>query len=306
MRKAALWFLACAALGACGGAPDSPLFGDGGGGGDGGVGVDGSSEGGPNCDLSKCPSIPNGFALVRLGEGKGSCPSGWGSSDVVTNPTVSDGACTCDCGITQQPTCDTGDIYRGYDDYTTATCGTAGATFPANQGACSQTGQAINLNHVHYAVDPPLPSGGACSYQAKVDETKLGSTAATLCAPPQSCAADACVGQVCIAGDGDQTCPSAFPNKTLVGTSATADCSDCGTCTVGGTCTGKMAFFTDTNCTTGEDDFTADAVCRSTTASGTSYYYSYMFTGSLVSATCGTATSTATPGLDGKKTICCQ
>jgi len=311
MRDMALFGYVCAVttalLAGCGGAADSPLLG-----GDGGSGTDASSggdgdggaDGGGNCDTSRCPTIPDGFQLVHFASATG-CPSGWSETDVVSNPTAADGACTCDCDVTQQPSCDVGDVTRNFDSNATPTCDTAGLTLPANQGGCSQTGTPLDLNRTHYQVNPVAPTGGTCSFTATADVTKVTSTAGTLCAPPMDCEAAACDASACVAQDGDVACPTGFPNKTLVGTSANAACSDCGACTVGAVCSGTMEFFTDTACTQGEADFTADGQCKDNFVASTSYFYSYSYTGSLVSSSCSAATSTATPSLDGKKTVCC-
>jgi len=309
MRRVAQWVSACAAAvafaSACGGAADSPLLaGDGGGADDGGS--EGAAPDGAGCDTSKCPSVPAGFDLVRVGDGKAGCPAGWQTTPIVTNPTAADGTCTCACDVTAQPSCDTGDITRAYDDLGTPTCNVGGVTLPANQGGCTQTGQALFLGHAHYEVDPPAATGGACSLTATLDKGKLSASPASLCQPPSSCAADACDGNVCVAQAGDVDCPDGFAHKTLVGTAATADCSDCGACSLAATCTGTMSFYSDTQCMDGETDFPADGVCQAASGSTTSYYYSYSYTGSVASATCADATSTATPGLDGKKTVCCQ
>jgi hypothetical protein len=308
MRNDGLRACACAALlavaSACGGAADSPLLGDGGGGGGDGGGGDAAPDG-AGCDFARCPSVPDGFTFVRLGDGKAGCPSGWSGTDVVWNPSASDGACTCACAVGTQPSCDTGDIVRSYDQTSTPTCNVPGQLLQANQGGCSSTGVGLDLNRAHYQVDPAPASGGACTYTAQVDTSKIAASPGSLCAPPSSCPGAACDGNACIAHDGDVACPAGFSTKTLVGTSATADCSDCGACAVSGVCTGKMKFFTDTQCTQGEADFTADGVCKANTVSSASYFYSYSYTGSLASATCAPATSTATARLDGQKTVCC-
>jgi hypothetical protein len=107
-------------------------------------------------------------------------------------------------------------------------------------------------------------------------------------------------------------CPSAFPQKTLVGTSATATCSACSaSCAVTGTCTGTLAFYTygDTTCATTPLDFTADGSCDANAATNEQTYYEYFeYTGTVASSSCmgQPPTSTATPTLNGPTTVCCQ
>lgn len=313
MRWLAGGMFVCALV-ACGGAADSPLL-DGGGATPDGGGADGGDGGGKpdapnNCDTSKCPSIPDGFVAVRmLDQASNACPNGWTSADGVTNPVVADGACSCECNVTQQPSCDSGNIYRFLDDTAAASCGANATTLVANQGGCSPINGALYLNHAHYAVDAPPSTGGACSYDTKTDSGKVSATPVRVCAPPSSCLGAICDGPVCVAKDGDVDCPASFAKKTLVGSAATAQCSACGaSCVAQGTCSGTLTFFTDTQCTTGSVDFTADSTCNAVPTSDIGPYYSYSYTGSLASSTCGGTppTSTATAALTGERTICCQ
>lgn len=312
--RGTLFVCAAALLFGCGGAEDSPLF-DGGGGstGDGG----GTSDvimtpdmGGGNCDVSKCATIPSGFHAVRLNDGNTACPGSWTSTSVVTSPVAADGACTCQCNVTQDPGCGSGQIFRFLDDTTSPTCGTQATTFTANNGGCSQIGAQLLLNHAHYEVDAPPAAGGACQYDAKLDQGKVSGTPALVCQPPATCVGAICDGgAVCVASDGDVDCPSGFPTKTLVGGSATATCGACGaTCLATGTCTGTISFFTDQQCTLGKVDFTADGQCKPNVAVTTTAYFSYSYTGSLQSSTCsGTPPpSTATASLDKPVTVCCK
>lgn len=299
---------------ACGGAADTSLLGDGGGGGgggDGGGGTDGvAPEGGGNCDVSKCANVPAGFRVVSMVDPNAACPNGFDTSDLVTAPVASDGACTCACNVTTQPDCNTGPITRSLDQGTTPTCNYQATTFQANGGACSPINNTLYLSYPHYATNAPPPSGGSCQYDATVDTQKITSSKARLCAPPTSCPGAVCTGaNVCVAQDGDVACPGDFPKKTLVGTSASADCSACGgSCSVAGQCTGTLSFFTDQACTQGKVDFTADGTCGANpSSSGTGYTY-YQWTGSVKGATCGgtAPTSTATAKLDGETTVCCK
>ena len=273
--------------------------------------VDGvAPDGGTNCDVAKCGNIPSGFHVVSLVDGSTACPSGLDASDVVTAPVASDGACTCACNVTTPPDCTNGSVTRSLDQTTTPTCTYQGTTFQANGGACSSVGNTLYLSYTHYAVTAPPPSGGACQYDATVDPQKITSTKARVCAPPASCPGAACTGgAACVSQTGDVACPADFPKKTLVGTSATADCAACGaSCTVAGECTGTFSFYTDPGCTQNGVDFTADGTCASNPASTATGYTYYQFKGSVKTATCsGTApTSTATATLDGATTVCCK
>ena len=294
---------------ACGGAADNPLLDYDSGGGDAGIDLDAEGTDGGNCDQTKCPPIPAGFTIVTLAQGQ-ACPSGWGSNDAVTNPTAEGGACTCACNVSQQPDCTQDDVTRAFDDGANATCGNAATSFPQNQGGCTAF-QGLYLNHGHYSATAPAPSGGACTYDAHVDQGKVSGTPVHVCSAPASCPALACKsGSMCVAQDGDVACPQGFDKKTLVGSAATATCDGCGaaTCAVTGTCSGKIAFFTDTQCQAGEVDFNADGSCVANPAGTIGPYYSYSTDISLAKADCAGAppTATATASLQNPKTICCQ
>src|SRR4051794_37303175 len=105
-------FLFLSLLVACGGAEDSPLLDSGNGGGDGG-GSDAIASNdvspvdtGNNCEPT-CATIPQGFQPVRPSAANTACPSGWVTADGFTNPAATDGACACNCNITQNPDCTT-------------------------------------------------------------------------------------------------------------------------------------------------------------------------------------------------------
>jgi hypothetical protein len=299
--------LACSLIG-CGGAGSSPLLGQDAGNSDTGTG-DATVDSPMGCDVTKCvPNVPEGFTLVTLSTSM--CQSGWSSTDVVSTPTAGDGTCTCACDVTTPPTCNTGTLNRYLDITSAATCTTAATTLYPDGTPCELLTAPIQLYGYHYAVDALTPVGGACTYDATVDTTKITSTSAHVCAPPASCVGAICGGNICVSEAGDVDCPTGFPAKTLVGTSATAACSACGTgaCTVTGTCTGTLSMFTDQACTTGQANFPADGTCNANAGTLDGLYYSYSYTGSVSAATCtGTApTSMPTPSLNAPTTVCCQ
>jgi len=312
MRRFA--FLLPSVVLACGGAEDSSLLGDGGGGGgDTGTGGDGSvTEGGPqSCDVTRCAKVPDGFQVVSLVDANTTCPTGFDTNDVVSSPAASDGACTCGCNVTTQPDCTTGNVTRYLDQSSTPMCNYQATTLSANGGACTAIANGpLYLQYYHYATNAPPPSGGVCQFDATLDPQKISSSKARICAPPSSCQGAVCDGgPVCVKQDGDVTCPGDFPNKTLVGASATAECGACGSaCTVVGQCMGTLGFYTDSGCSLGAQSFTADGTCVTNPASAATGFTYYQFKGSLKSATCnGTPpTSTATAKLNGATTVCCR
>jgi hypothetical protein len=292
---------------ACGGAPDTPLLDGGNGNPEGGLVDQVNGDGSGTCDISACVSVPSGFDPVTLSASN--CPSGWSQTDVGSAPMAGDGTCTCSCNVTAPPSCDSGAIHRYLDTSSSAMCGTPATTLYA-PASCTQLNNPIVLSGFHYQVDSVPPMGGTCQYDAVVDKGKITTTRAHVCAPPASCQGAVCGSNVCVQKAGDVACPSGFPQKTLVGTSANAMCSDCGTaCTASGMCTGTLALFTDQFCTSGKAAFPADGTCNNSTGTLNGYYYSYSFAGMLSGpASCeGTPPkSTATVSLDSPTTVCCQ
>ncbi len=290
---------------ACGGAQDTILL-DGGNG-----GSDAASDAAidaAQCDITQCATIPDGFVPVGL-MAQGPCPQGWSSTDVVTAPAVTDGACSCSCSVTAQPDCTTGSVARSFDDTSSASCTQPATTFQANGGTCTSVGGALYLNHAHYAVEPAAPVGGTCTYTSQVDSSKVTSTPERLCAPPTTCLGALCGQNVCVSKAGDVACPSAFSHKTLVGGSATATCTACtAPCAVTAKCTGTLGFFTDSACSSTPVSFTADGTCNTNPTSNIGPYDYYSYTGSVASAACsGTPpTSPGTPSLNSPTTVCCQ
>lgn len=256
------------------------------------------------CDASRCNLvIPDGFTLMTAADGAGACPSGFEKRTLITDPVATQGACTCACNVTQKPDCTKGNIARGLDYQNQPSCSTPGTTLPAN-GSCTPLWQAISTQGWHYSASLE-PSGGACTFDAKVDDSKVASQPLALCEAPANCPGAACGANACIGKAGDVACPASFPNKRIAGTKANVACSTCGACTLDAKCDGTLSMFTDQNCTYGQTDFPVDGSCNANQYVRT--FYSYAFQGSLKKADCSAAPpSTATASLDQPTTVCCQ
>jgi hypothetical protein len=297
---------------ACGGAPDDPLIGD-----DGSVTSDSSSgdAGGDalppgdsgTCSVT-CATIPDGFRPVRLADGKASCPANWTSTPVVGSPVAGDGTCTCNCNVTQAPSCEGGMITRYGDQTANASCTTPASSIIATS-ACTYLGGYLQLYYSHYLVTPPPSQGGTCEFDSAADTSKVTSTSGLMCEPPTNCAGEICNGgAVCVAQDGDVACPSGFATKTLVGQSATATCGACtGACNAKTTCNGKLALYSDQNCTQGEVDESADGACDMN-ASVDAYVDYAIFTPSPTTPTCDGTPTPPVPvaSLTSPTTVCCH
>lgn len=304
-------------LAGCSGAPDSDLLGAPGpvtstddAGADTGADVVLLPDVGP-CSAGSCGlTVPAGFRVVTYADTrKDACPQGTSTLDVVVDPVAGDGTCGCACNVTVQPDCNKGGIARGYDFYTnTAACNSTGYALAAGGGACGTFGgNTLQLGN-HISSTPPGPTGGACSFDAKPDTSKVKAKEARLCDAPPDCAGALCsAGRVCIAQDGDVACPKAFATRTLVGAAPKVACEACGACTLEATCTGTLSLFSDSACAQGQLDLPADGQCaaRPSAANG-KLYASYSYKGTAKAGCAGTPpTSKATVGLDKPTTVCC-
>lgn len=306
-----LSFSALAVLVACSGSSDNPLIAPPGGdagsssSSDSATGADGSRDP-TTCDLARCGiTIPAGFTLATSGS-DGTCPSGFTSRNLVSDPVAGDGACACACNVTQKPDCTKGMIGRAIDYTQSPTCGTQATTLMATGSGCNPFSQPITTQGWHYAA-AIAPSGGACTFDAKVDDSKVTSKPVALCDAPAECPGAVCGStNVCVTKPGDVECPTGFPSKRLAGAKPKVECGACGgLCTLKAECDGTLSFFMDGQCTTGKLDFPVDGTCNPNLYAYT--YYSWSFQGSTKNTTCSTPpSSTASATLDQPTTVCCQ
>jgi hypothetical protein len=297
---------------ACSGAGDNPLGGGGGGGGsDGGGGGDGgggSDSGLGPCDAKCGVNVPNGFKLVAASpDRQQACPQGWTSHDVVGGAMLMDGACSCACNVSQQPTCSTGSIMRSLDQGTNPSCGTPATTITLTGQACSTLPSYISAYGSHYSATLE-PAGGACSWDTKPDPQKLMAREARMCDVPDNCQGAVCGAKnVCVVTDGDLACPMTFPVKSLIGASASIECTACAACKLQATCTGTLSLYTDYQCMAGKTDYPVDGSCNKNPSQNTNFF-AFGFQGSLGKTDCSgpAPTSTGTAKLQQPQTLCCQ
>jgi len=307
-------------LAACGGADSYDVNGntnpnntgtDSGAGSDGGgIKPDGAPQ--ANCDPAKCGvSAPAGWKLATAQKGRMTpCADGWKTTDVVADPIADPAACACNCNVTQQPTCGGGQVLRNLDQGG-ATCNMMATTLNmTGGGACDPFNNfSIVLQGKNYQTIPPKPKGGTCQFDSKPDPTKVTTSDARICEPPPSCQGDICKMQnICITHDGDIDCLVEFPNKRLVGAAPKLECAACGgACDVKGDCSGTLSMYTDTGCTQGKIDFTADSLCDPSPNGNNLQYRSGSLTTSVKNPSCvQTPTSAATVKLDAPTTVCCK
>jgi hypothetical protein len=274
-----------------------------------------------------CYVVPTGWTLVGFqGSQSPDCPSGYTQTNLVENPNVPASACTCECTLSQAPSCPSGPIPAYYDQDNSKTCGTMGTpgswaystSCDTNMGdmyhPCAlvcPTYPQLDLKFV-----PPAATGGSCQKSAAQQPQNVTATSEIACAPDTPpCTGNQCTPsfpsplQVCIVQSGKQACPTTtFTQAHDVGTGVTYACDSttCG-CTTSAQCTGLIKLFTSGSCTGTEIDIPADGACHPTGAKQNDYA-AYLYAPNVpANAAC---TNSGTPsvqsvGLTNEETICC-
>ncbi len=266
----------------------------------------------PTCDAGCGFTLPQGFGLVTFSAGTTpTCDPGQTPSDVVYDPQVGPGACTCACSVSAPPDCSNGNVKIRYDSNYSATCSTFGAPVPVSGPGCVIASSTLNTDLLLIA--PFAKDAGACTMNGAVDNTKLQASAARVCTP-SSCETTTCsppVGKrLCAIATGDVACPAPFTQKRLIGASAAIVCSPCGACSIINVqCAGTLSLFSDSMCSSLQllGAFTTDAGCQPTGGTNTEPIGSYKWTGfgtSSCTPDASAAPSTAT--LNGMQTVCCR
>ncbi|MBX3232819.1 MAG: hypothetical protein KIT84_43875 [Labilithrix sp.] len=257
---------------------------------------DGSLLGDPDasvvdgCSAAECSDVPAGYQLVALGPRDAACPADFGApADVVETPSLDPGACTCSCSVTQPPTCNASPNAQIMSSFgpNGAACLQPSATIPARCDGSGFLGP-FPANERRYVPVAATRTGGTCSRTAVKDDSKLKTVARRLCRAsvvPQcdgkTCAPAVTPYAACIATTGDvPECPAAWPERHLVGASASFGCTnDCG-CSVGGNCPtrGRVSYFASADCSGAAGIvFTANNACTATAGSGAAAYASHRY-----------------------------
>lgn len=262
-------------------------------------------------DASVCSgAVPGGWTLTMFSANRNTaCPVNSTGADVVANPGVTAGACTCSCKASGT-TCSTGSVTGKWANDNG--CGNGWGTWAVNTvGQCTAFPNAVTVGTYNQFTKLPF-TAGTCSGTATADPNKLTSTPMRTCAPSTACAEDVCNGAVpagmrsCIVSPGDVTCPAGpFSDKAaVVGPSATLACDPCSQCNVTGTCgTATLKYWDDGNCTVARGSLVADGVCNPTASQHVSHF---TYEGTPQNVVCNAGTSAPKPALTTKQTICCR
>lgn len=276
------------------------------------------SEPGPpvpcSTDSGACTSTlqagwtPIAFATSRTN----ACPSNFTADDVVTNPQIQSGACTCDCTPVTAPSCAIGSLTGTFGATNQCGGGTNGPYSITSDGECYDWGN-VALSAYHDWTKLGL-TAGTCTSAPTLDSNKVATDAVRACTPPPQCAEDVCSGSPpagfssCIVHDADLACPSGpFTARTVVAVSVQFACSSCSACANTGTGCGnaQIDYYATTNCT---GSLATDAVDGKCDASGNvqSVITHFKYTAPVLGAACTPGTSTATPTPTNLRTICCR
>lgn len=280
--------------------------------------VDVVSEPGPpvpcSTDASVCTSgLQTGWTTIAFATSRTTaCPSNFTAEDVVTNPKIQSGACTCDCTPVNAPSCAIGNLTGTYG--ATSACGGGNNSFNiTSDGECYDLGGSFSLAAFHDWNKLGL-TAGTCTSSPTLDTNKVSTDGVRACTPPPQCAEDVCTGSPpagfssCIVHDNDVTCPPGpFSTPTVVAASVQFDCGTCSGCTNTGTgCgTAQVDYYANANCA---GSLTTDNVDGKCDASGiVQVGISHLkYTAAVVGAACTPGTSTAAPTPTNLRTICCR
>ncbi len=242
------------------------------------------------------------------------CPANYVSSDLVTTPIASAGACTCACSISPNdpPTCAKG-TFQGLVGSTS--CTSTGVTYVVDGTGCTNFGGGAMSAYARFV---PFPlTKGTCTGSVTKDATKATGTPTRACAPPTECLEDLCSGKSptgfgsCIVHDGDVPCPATgpFTSKTLVGSGVDLTCDGCATCENQAACgVATLRYYNDPTCTTEVASRVVDNQCNGL-ASGVAGQNTQRFRYDVAtnSPKCNmTSTPTTATALAQARTVCCR
>ncbi len=273
-------------------------------------------DGGCNQVTSVCvPDLPSGWSWdIYDPDTRGACANGYATPTDVEEG-IDAGAAACGCGCTTtNPTC-TGDV--------TITAGTNGAcnnisnqTDTTNM-ACNTLTQ-FSTSGASISVTGPAPDGGSCTATPSqtlptVGYDHQGRTCAFTGTPGSGCTAgNVCVPNpapftMCVSQPGVNACPASFPTQHLVGTAIadTRSCTSCGCTFDAGACVGTATIYTNTGCSTGQTNITANGTC--TTVNGNRTWRAFAYAPASTASCAGTAVS-ADGGVQfsDMTTVCCK
>lgn len=265
------------------------------------------------------PLTQAGWTPVVVPQANAACPDGFQTVDLVTNPVAENGACTCGPMQVTEPSCATNPAYRGRvgDDCNSLPPQPNGTIYVVSGDTCMPFSASNGSTLAAVATYEPIPKSGdgSCTSQQSKDASHLKTDPLRLCTPTPACVEHTCAtedtatAKVCVAHDGEASCPSAFPKKlTNAAASATLECSPCG-CKVTGECgDAVLSYYSDLLCFVESASRVVDGTCHPLSGNGATPPKSYRYKANPQFEGQMTTSSVATTGLDTStsRTICCR
>ena len=265
-----------------------------------------------------CPTVPSGWSLAVYDLAADPCPQKFASHDVVGQPTLGAGACSCVCNVTQEGSCTQGTLSVMYGTGGAGSCNTPTWTATFTGPSCTALGSPVSVSGSPSNVATPLaPQGGTCSQMVHPDSSQLSTAKARYCDVPTDSADAVCNGTVpsgfaaCLLQYGDVACPTGTPftQKYIVEDHATLQCSACsGSCAVVTTCSNAtVTGYSDSSCMTRIGSVPVDGTCTPVM-----FYASLPSTlvaveyAATASSTCSAGSSVPTAQLTNPRTLCCR
>ena len=253
---------------------------------------DSSLDVGPSCEAGTC-GAPSGFEPVFFAADQSTdCAN---ALDVVSDPAVPAGACTCTCIASD--TCVPQVLsYSGGGNQ----CSQAGALGVVD-GGCEQGSQ--QKSAPTKIAFPTMPLSDASTCANTLAQGSPTSTPARVC-PLATCSA--CTApkgySLCFAAAGDVPCSEGM-TRHVVAETATVSCGACSACSPTGACGGTVHISDDMFCgNTIDQTINVNGSCVTTEFD---IFGSYQYNWSLLDAGCTAGTSTGALKLKAETTICC-
>lgn len=288
-------------------------------------GVDNDCDGKIDCADSdcnagfSCQAAPADWALIAFSaSAQPACPAGAAQTDLKVSD--GDGAAACSCSCSGVGGACTGNVTVVATNE--ATCGVSPGMGSVPQGAGGCTALAANV---------PVPAGAFAKVVQPVGPTSCAVVSAAKgpiatgracqaarygggCGGGQICAPKPTTGlESCVAKAGKNVCPTGFPARHTVGTTANDQrtCTGCA-CGVPTPCAGAtVSLYDAATCkTVGQNHGAVDIGSTCATTSDSSFTATHFRSTSVTGGGCGLPTAQAVPGgtlsFTDERTVCCK
>jgi len=284
-------------------------------------GIDNDCNGKTDCADDACQAryrcvdrAPDDWQLTAFAQSsRPDCPDGFGDRTDVRAVRAGSGGCACDCGGASA--CDPNAIVAGIGD--DPSCAVITKTFDARSECQRLDGAGLQVSGNAF-VKATAGTAASCkgSANGSVAEVADARTCAVRrtgggCDGGKVCARRTSDGySVCVAKDGNQSCPVNFPTSVRAGTNVQQDSRSCGACTcMTAPCTGEVKVYDNRDCKDGEKlKLSARAQSGTCTRGSNGPFQARGYTatveGGCVMGAAGAASGTLS--FENERTICCK